>query len=193
LRTATRPFSPQHVAEEFSATLKEYGCTSAEADRYAGDWVVDAFAKHGVRIEPCAKNRSELYLELLPLITAGQVELLDDQRLLGQLCRLERRVGRVRDVVALGWLDSQLQLAGTAEADVAAPKGGVAAEDVEDASSRVVEEAAAGPTDHPPRPPSRLPRSTGGALLRPGQSLTTPFSHVRAVDARRRADHQTRS
>jgi hypothetical protein len=88
------PFSPQQVAEEFAAALKEYRCTTAQADRYAGDWPTEAFAKHGVRIEPCARNRSELYLELLPAITAGRVELLDDRRLISQLVNLERRVGR---------------------------------------------------------------------------------------------------
>lgn len=93
------PFSPQQMAEDFSAVFKQYGCVTAQADRYAADFVVEAFAKHGVRIEPCPKNRSELYLELLPLLTAGQVELLDNQRLLGQLLNLERRVGRIRDVV----------------------------------------------------------------------------------------------
>ena len=79
-------------------TLKEY-CTVAQADRYAGDWPTEAFAKHGVRIEPCPKNRSEIYLELLPMLTAGQVELLDDRRVITQLVNLERRVGRLRDVV----------------------------------------------------------------------------------------------
>jgi hypothetical protein len=93
------PFSPEQVAGEFAAVLKEYGCAAARADRYAGDWPTEAFAKHGVRIEPCPKNRSELYLELLPMLTAGQVELLDDGRVITQLVNLERRVGRLRDVV----------------------------------------------------------------------------------------------
>lgn len=95
------PFSPHAVAEEFSAVFKEYHCLTAQADRYAGDWVVEAFAKHGVRVEPCAKNRSELYIELLPLITAGpdKLALLDDHRTVNQLLNLERRTGRTRDVV----------------------------------------------------------------------------------------------
>ncbi len=93
------PFSPQGVAAEFSAILKQYGISRALADRYGGDWPVEAFARHGVRVEPCQRNRSECYLELLPLLTAQRVELLDDARLLGQLAALERRAGRLKDVI----------------------------------------------------------------------------------------------
>ena len=35
-----------------------------------------------------------MYAELLPLVNAGKVELLDNQRLVSQLCALERRTTR---------------------------------------------------------------------------------------------------
>jgi hypothetical protein len=92
-------FSPPAVAAEFSAILKQYRVSCAQADRYAGDWPVAEFAKHGITIEPCKRNRSECYLELLPLLTAQRVELLDDARLIGQLTALERRAGRLRDII----------------------------------------------------------------------------------------------
>ena len=44
---------------------------------------------HGNRYDAVSKPKSELYLELLPMINSGQVELLDHPRLFAQLCRLE--------------------------------------------------------------------------------------------------------
>ncbi len=41
-----------------------------------------------------ARPKSELYVDLLPLINSRRIELLDDARLLNQLCALERRTAR---------------------------------------------------------------------------------------------------
>ena len=38
--------------------------------------------------------KSELYVDLLPLINSRRIELVDDARLLNQLCALERRTAR---------------------------------------------------------------------------------------------------
>jgi hypothetical protein len=43
------------------------------------------------------RDRSQLYLELLPLVNAGRVRLLDDVELLRELRGLERRRGATRD------------------------------------------------------------------------------------------------
>lgn len=93
------PFSPPSVTAEFAAILHEYGVRTIEADRFGGDWVTSAFAKHHVTVEHCRRSRSECYLELLPSITAQRVELLDDERMLAQFLALERRAGRTRDIV----------------------------------------------------------------------------------------------
>jgi hypothetical protein len=93
------PFSPQAVAAEFSAVFTQYGVRRVQADRYAGDWPVEAFAQHGVTVEPCQRNRSECYLELLPAICAQRLDLLDEPRLLRQFLALERRATRLRDIV----------------------------------------------------------------------------------------------
>src|SRR5262249_31169121 len=39
------------------------------------------------------QNKSELFLEVLPLINADQAELLDNPRLIGQFAGLQRRTG----------------------------------------------------------------------------------------------------
>jgi hypothetical protein len=47
------------------------------------------------RIEKVASQvKSDIYLNLLPLINSGRVELLDHPRLTAQLCSLERRTAR---------------------------------------------------------------------------------------------------
>lgn len=91
VRERKPPFKPQDVAEEFSAILKSYGIDSIFADRYAGEWVVQAFEKFGIRVRPAELTASELYLELLPMINQGSVELLDNQRLRNQFLALERK------------------------------------------------------------------------------------------------------
>jgi hypothetical protein len=45
-------------------------------------------------------SRSDTYLHLLPALnTPGRIELLDQKRLISQLCGLERRIGRGKDSV----------------------------------------------------------------------------------------------
>ena len=49
---------------------------------------------------PSERNKSEVYLEALPLLTGSKAVLLDDERLLRQIAGLERRTTRVgRDII----------------------------------------------------------------------------------------------
>ena len=68
-------------------------------DRYAGEWPREQFRKAGIHYEPAERTRSELYLDLLPIVTSCQVLLLDNDRLITQLTSLERRVGRGHDAI----------------------------------------------------------------------------------------------
>jgi hypothetical protein len=88
------PFSPEFAVKELAENFKRYGLTEITCDRYAGDWPVEAFRKHGITVKPSERTRSEIYLAVLPMIMSGQVELLDQPRLLKQLASLERRKGR---------------------------------------------------------------------------------------------------
>jgi hypothetical protein len=94
LREAKPPFSPEAVTLEFARTLQRYGISKVTGDKYAGEWPREQFRKHRIEYATAELTRSELYLELLPLVNSGGVELLDHNRLLGQLAGLERRVGR---------------------------------------------------------------------------------------------------
>jgi hypothetical protein len=94
IREVRPPFSPESVVAEFATLLKTYGIGSVRGDRYAGEWPREQFRKSGVDYLPSDKNKSEIYGALLPLLNSRRVDLLDDKRLVAQLCGLERRTAR---------------------------------------------------------------------------------------------------
>ncbi len=94
------PFGPEAVVREFVATMIRYRIHSVTGDRYGAEWTREAFQKLGITYHAAELTRSELYLEMLPMLTAGQCELLDNQRFIRQLLSLERRTSRLgRDSV----------------------------------------------------------------------------------------------
>lgn len=91
LRERRPPFQPSGVVAEFADALKSFKVSIVGSDKYAGEWVPEAFREHGIDIRNSEMTASELYLNFLPLIANGTVELLDNKRLLAQLTGLERR------------------------------------------------------------------------------------------------------
>ncbi|KNY13093.1 hypothetical protein AKG11_30940 [Shinella sp. SUS2] len=85
------PFNPTEVAKEVSDLLKEYGVREVTADRYAVGFVIDAFKKNGITYKASELDRSQIYLEALPLFTAGRARLIDNKRMRSQFVRLERK------------------------------------------------------------------------------------------------------
>ena len=94
VREVRPPFSPESVVGQFAADLKRYRVSTVVGDAYAGEWPREQFRKLRIEYKVSEMNRSELYLELLPSLTSGTVELLDHPRLVQQLCSLERRTAR---------------------------------------------------------------------------------------------------
>ncbi|MEQ1953402.1 hypothetical protein [Mesorhizobium sp. CN2-181] len=90
----TPPFSPEDVVNEFAKFLKQYGISRVEGDRYAGEWPREQFRKRSIEYRTAELTRSQLYTELLPVLNAQSVDLLDIQKLVNQLVGLERRVAR---------------------------------------------------------------------------------------------------
>jgi hypothetical protein len=91
---------PSEITADYAALMKAYGIRTAQSDKYAGSWPADEFAKHGITIEYSPKPRSELYLDALPAITSGRVELPPDDRLITQFAGLERKTSKTgRDSV----------------------------------------------------------------------------------------------
>jgi hypothetical protein len=94
IREVRPPFDPESVVAEFAVLLKSYGLAEVVGDKYGGDWPGSRFREHGIAYRAAEKPKSDLYRELLPLLNAGKVELLDHARLVAQLCALERRTAR---------------------------------------------------------------------------------------------------
>jgi hypothetical protein len=91
VREVKSPFDPVAVAGELAAFLQTYGVDVVQADKFAGRWVVETFARHGVTVVQDAEPKSAVYLACLPLLTGQRCELLDLPGLRGQLMALERR------------------------------------------------------------------------------------------------------
>jgi len=93
LRAWKPPFNPSGVVEEAAALLRTYRIIRITGDRYAGEWPREAFRAHGITYSVAEKDRSTLYLELVPAVNAATVELPDVPELLRELRGLERRRG----------------------------------------------------------------------------------------------------
>jgi hypothetical protein len=94
VRERKPPFSPDDATQEFAALIKLYGISSCRGDFYGGDWPAERFRAHGIHYERASRIKSEIYRDCLPLLNADRVVLLDNPRLVAQLCSLERRTAR---------------------------------------------------------------------------------------------------
>jgi hypothetical protein len=94
IRETKPPFSPESVVAEYSQLLKSYGIARLIGDRWGGAWCVEAFERHGISYEQSARPKSELYGDLLAQLNSGTIFLLDNAKLLNQICSLERRTAR---------------------------------------------------------------------------------------------------
>jgi hypothetical protein len=123
------PFSPRQVVVKAAAICKRYGVRTVIGDRYGGLWPREQFMLQGVDYDVAAWTRSDAYLTLLPALnTPGKIELLDNPRLLAQLCGLVRHTVRGgRDIVdhARGARDDVINAAALALVSAAlAPRSG---------------------------------------------------------------------
>jgi len=94
IRERRPPFSPDTVVKEFCDLLKQYRVSRVEGDFYGGDWVSERFRVHGINYVVAERRKSDIYLEFLPMLNAGRVELLENRHMYGQFLGLERRLAR---------------------------------------------------------------------------------------------------
>jgi len=85
------PHNPHEVIAEMSRILDRWKVRRVVGDNYAADFAASSFEAHGIKYRKCDKNKSQLYAELLPIICAGEIELLHDKASINQLANLERR------------------------------------------------------------------------------------------------------
>jgi hypothetical protein len=88
------PLEPDAVVREIAGQIRAYGMRRCWGDRYAGEWPRERFRAHGIRYEACPRPKADLYVDLLPTLTARRIELPEMPRLVSQLAGLERRTGR---------------------------------------------------------------------------------------------------
>ncbi|TIX17239.1 MAG: hypothetical protein E5V41_11465 [Mesorhizobium sp.] len=86
------PFKPEQVVAQFAETLKSYGLTQVWGDNYAAGWVVGAFDRYGITYWKSPLNKSELFLNFLPMLNSRSIQLLDHGKLVSQLVGMQRRV-----------------------------------------------------------------------------------------------------
>jgi hypothetical protein len=94
VREVRPPFSPESAVAEFATLFKAYGVRNVVADKWGAGFVTESFSKYGVTCEQSAKPKSDIYRELLPALNSGRIQLLDNRKLVTQLCNLERRTAR---------------------------------------------------------------------------------------------------
>jgi len=88
------PFDPREVTRDFAALVRAYGVRQVSGDRYSASWTSGAWEAEGLRYVPSELTASELFRSMVPALLAGDIELPDDPRLIGQLLALERRSAR---------------------------------------------------------------------------------------------------
>jgi hypothetical protein len=94
------PFNPEEVTATHAELYRRYGVDRIEGDAFAGEWPREQFRKRGIVYEVSKRSKSLLYIDVLPAINAGKVELLDNAILINQFAALERKTSRAgRDII----------------------------------------------------------------------------------------------
>jgi hypothetical protein len=92
LRERKPRFVPAAVVKEYAELLKLYGCREVHGDNYAAGWNSDEWVRNGINYIKSSRNRSEIYLAVLPLMLSGRARLLDSPVLRHQFAGLQRKV-----------------------------------------------------------------------------------------------------
>lgn len=90
-RTGSRAPDLAGVVSDISVTCKAYRLKEAVGDRYAGDWIRQAFEQAGITYKKTELDKSKHYQEAGPLFAQGRMEILDHPLLVRELKTLERR------------------------------------------------------------------------------------------------------
>ena len=94
IREVKPPLSPEVVIAEFVSVLNSYHCHRVTGDRYGGEFPREQFRKRGIAYDVSDRVKSDIYVDFLPLLNSGRVLLPRNDKLLHQLCSLERTTVR---------------------------------------------------------------------------------------------------
>jgi hypothetical protein len=84
------PFHPATTVAEFVEVLRSYRITQVTGDHFSGGWASSEFLRHNIQYWASPRNKSDLYLRVLPLLLSGRLRLLDSEKLRKQFISLER-------------------------------------------------------------------------------------------------------
>jgi len=94
VKSWSAPFDPSEVIKQCTEVLKPFRIRTVVGDAFAGEFPPMEFRKLGIQYNVANKNRSQLYLDLIPVINSRRCELPDNRKLIDELRRLERKRGR---------------------------------------------------------------------------------------------------
>ena len=105
------PFDPEAVVSEYALLLKDYNVHQVTGDNYSAAWAKTAFTKQGIKYIRFELNKSQLYIEVLPLFMRRAIFIFNHPKLVRELKLLERRTSCVgKDVVDHGVHRSDISL-----------------------------------------------------------------------------------
>ncbi len=87
------PFNPSGVIAEAADLFGRYRIREVSGDRYAPGFVAENFRANAITYTAAPITTSDAFMELVPVVNAGAVVLLDEPVLLRELRGLERRRG----------------------------------------------------------------------------------------------------
>jgi hypothetical protein len=95
------PFSPEAAIAELCTVLNRYRIHKVVGDRFGGQFPAEQFLKRSIAYETSPKSKTDIYVDFLPILNSGAVTLPKNDRLVHQLCSLERTVtkGSGKDVI----------------------------------------------------------------------------------------------
>jgi hypothetical protein len=94
VRARTGPFNPQEVTREYAALCKQYRVSAVTGDKYAKEWVQQAWRDLLGAYREAGLYAWQIYLEALAPFNRGLVELPDLPPLVRELKLLQRVAGR---------------------------------------------------------------------------------------------------
>jgi hypothetical protein len=87
--------NPKKITQEYAVLCRSYGIKAVTGDKYAKDWVQDAWREEGFKYIEAEQPAAQLYLESQPQWVRGLVGIYGDPVLLKELRHLECIPGRI--------------------------------------------------------------------------------------------------
>jgi len=89
------PFDPRAAVARFAAVLKEWGLSTVQGDKFAGETFLKDFERHHIDYRVSKQSKSDMYEALEPVLNAREVLLPDVSTLEQQLLSLVWRGNKI--------------------------------------------------------------------------------------------------